>query len=347
MAGTITNLARGATVAPAAQSPFASALATRGASVGPIAAADAAGGDTAISPPPVNPAPATPTPGYVDPKVSSVADRQAQAQAAKPPSSGEAYAYNYLLNKGLSPAMAAGVAGNLYQESAFSDDVLTGKRRGDNGRSAYAAQWQGQRLRNLEEFARSRGETIPSLDTQLDFVLEEAQPGSRYADAGAVKAFKLGANAQSPIQAADLFRDYYERPSADDRASRRKHAARIAGIPVDEGFVAQGTKPASVLDRVLGVGQSAATSPYTGFVSSAEPQSEAGQTAPSPRRSRLYIQPTNEQAQVAQTQPGQTITGVGSQQVAEALQRVMGSQSALDQRRLNRKQALSSRLRKA
>lgn len=138
----------------------------------------------------------------------------------------ESYAFNYYTKKGLNPAAAAGIVGNMYQESAFRDDVLSGHRMGDNGASGYAAQWQGPRLRNLRAFAAKRGESNPSFNTQLDFALEEMDPASPYADSIAAQNRNAILNAADPQSAALAFRNYFERPSAPDHASRVKYAQR-------------------------------------------------------------------------------------------------------------------------
>lgn len=154
----------------------------------------------------------------------------------------EGYAYNYYLKKGISPHASAGIVGNMTQESAWRDDVLSGHRRGDGGASGFAAQWQGPRLRNLMAFARSRGESNPSLDTQLDFALEEMNPASPYADSISAANRDRILNAQSPREAALAFRNYFERPSAADHNNRVSYAERVAGR-LDPNFVALGPQP--------------------------------------------------------------------------------------------------------
>lgn len=174
-----------------------------------------------------SPVSAAPTPqvtrgGYLSPPATPGA-AVAQTRQNRPPNQNEAFAYRYLMGKNLSSNAAAGIVGNLAQESSFADDVLSGRRRGDKGASGFAAQWQGQRLRNLQAYSRT---PTPSLPQQLDFIFEEANPKSPYFDAGAARAMSLIQNAQSPAQAADIFRDHFERPLADDRASRRAFAQR-------------------------------------------------------------------------------------------------------------------------
>jgi hypothetical protein len=152
-------------------------------------------------------------------------------------------AYNYYRSKGLSHAAAAGWAGNFMQESGGAADVLSGRRRGDNGASAYAAQWQGPRLRNLEAFAKERGHPKPTLEDQFDFALEEGNPDSPYRDdVWAANAHKLTA-ARTPEEATAIIRQFFERPSANDLHKRVAFAQQA----VDEGDYPAATATAGAL----------------------------------------------------------------------------------------------------
>lgn len=79
------------------------------------------------------------------------------------------YIYDRLTKEhGIAPIQAIGIVANLTQESALNYDAL-----GDNGRSYGIQQWQGDRRKNLFEFARKRGRDEPALDDQVDFLVEE------------------------------------------------------------------------------------------------------------------------------------------------------------------------------
>lgn len=79
------------------------------------------------------------------------------------------YIYDRLTKEhGIAPIQAIGIVANLTQESALDYDAL-----GDNGRSYGIQQWQGDRRRNLFEFAKKRGRDEPALDDQVDFLVEE------------------------------------------------------------------------------------------------------------------------------------------------------------------------------
>lgn len=79
------------------------------------------------------------------------------------------YIYDRLTKEhGIAPIQAIGIVANLTQESALDYDAL-----GDNGRSYGIQQWQGDRRKNLFEFAKKRGRDEPALDDQIDFLVEE------------------------------------------------------------------------------------------------------------------------------------------------------------------------------
>lgn len=64
-----------------------------------------------------------------------------------------ALVYNYFLNKGMTPAQAAGIAGNLMVESYANIDPSAYNPEG-GGKGAYGiAQWRGPRLQGLLDFA--------------------------------------------------------------------------------------------------------------------------------------------------------------------------------------------------
>ena len=122
-------------------------------------------------------------------------------------------AYKHFRSKGLSHAAAAGIVGNLMVESGGAADVLSGYRLGDQGTAGYAAQWREGRLINLKKFAQSRGHEKPTIEDQLDFVMEEGNAKSPYAEQGAVKAFQLLGTAKTVEEATKFFMDNFERPN--------------------------------------------------------------------------------------------------------------------------------------
>jgi hypothetical protein len=121
------------------------------------------------------------------------------------------YAYRYLQDKyKLQPFQAAGVVGNLMQESTFN----TGARNAGDGRdgsdSIGIGQWNGQRAKNLRAFG---GDNFGNLDTQLDFVMHEMTGTDGKNGAGSeAYAWKQLQNAQD-VHGATSAMISFERPS--------------------------------------------------------------------------------------------------------------------------------------
>lgn len=111
--------------------------------------------------------------------------------------------YNYLISKGLPEHVAAGIVGNLIQESSLNLNAL-----GDKGTAYGLAQWRGDRLRNLKD---------RSLKGQLDYLLLEAE------QRGDLQRLL---NSRTPEDAAYLFAKHYERPKTIDQ-SRINNARRL------------------------------------------------------------------------------------------------------------------------
>lgn len=143
-------------------------------------------------------------------------------------------AMRYYTSKGVSPVVAAGIVGQISQESGWDPAVFSGTRRGDRGTAGFAGQWRGSRQENLIRYAQSRGHDTPTPEDQLDFYIEEGKMGT---DAGARMALERVQSARTPEEAAQIFMTHYERPNPQyANAKGRMAAARAA---YDE-FVASG-----------------------------------------------------------------------------------------------------------
>lgn len=99
----------------------------------------------------------------------------AAAPVAAKPGGRVGQAMAYFQKLGYAEHQAAGIVGNLMQESAFADDVISGRRLGDKGTSFGIAQWRKERLANLRSFARARGTGPGDFETQLAFIHHELQ----------------------------------------------------------------------------------------------------------------------------------------------------------------------------
>lgn len=108
-------------------------------------------------------------------------------------------AFAYLIKKGLNPAQAAGIVGNLWQESGLNPNA-NNPSEGAMG----IAQWEGGRRTNLYAFANQVGTPANDFNTQLDFLWYELT-GSESASLSDLK------QTNTPGSAAATFAANYER----------------------------------------------------------------------------------------------------------------------------------------
>lgn len=128
-------------------------------------------------------------------------------------------AFNYFLGPqlNLSPEGAAGLLGNLQQESG-----LTLNTRADNGSHRGIAQWDtapGGRWANLE--TQEHGKDLYDIATQLDFIRYELTEGGYESVYGKLK------NASSTDEAAKVVFDDYEKPGDSTLPTRQTNAKKI------------------------------------------------------------------------------------------------------------------------
>ena len=112
------------------------------------------------------------------------------------------YAKDYLVGKGLPTHVAAGIVGNLVKESNLNPNI---SEKGNTGNGRGIAQWDVRnRWKDLQNFASKDGRNYADVDTQLDFLLHEAnQRGD----------LQKTMQAKTPEEAAMIFGKTYERPN--------------------------------------------------------------------------------------------------------------------------------------
>lgn len=125
--------------------------------------------------------------------INSVADENATGERSK-------YIQQKLMSMGFTASAAAGVVGNLVQESGLRTDAI-----GDNGTSGGLAQWHNERWEALKRFAAARGKDWTDLDTQIEFLAEEMR--TSYAD-----TYAKMQSAELPEIAGKIMTDEYEIP---------------------------------------------------------------------------------------------------------------------------------------
>lgn len=142
--------------------------------------------------------------------INAAADENATGERSK-------YIQQKLMSMGFTASAAAGVVGNLIQESGLRTDAI-----GDNGTSGGLAQWHNERLDALKRFAAARGKDWTDLDTQIEFLAEEMR--TSYAD-----TYAKMQSAELPEIAGQIMTDEYEIPDpASANYSQRRANARAA-----------------------------------------------------------------------------------------------------------------------
>lgn len=111
--------------------------------------------------------------------------------------------YNRLRQNGFTDSEAAGITGNIAQESMFDTEALSKDGYNSHG----LVQWTGDRKAHLEQFARENGLNPKDWRTQVDFISEEMNTTER----AAFEALRKNPNI-TPEEAARIVREQYERP---------------------------------------------------------------------------------------------------------------------------------------
>jgi hypothetical protein len=110
-------------------------------------------------------------------------------------------AMGLLQGLGYQPHQAAGIVGNLMQESHVNPVGPSG----DHGTAHGIAQWRGSRWTNMLNYAAHTGGNPNSLATQIGFLDHELK--TQYP-----RAYNALMNSHSPEEAAGMFGLHYERP---------------------------------------------------------------------------------------------------------------------------------------
>lgn len=149
--------------------------------------------------------------------INAAADENVTGERSK-------YIQQKLMSMGFSASAAAGVVGNLVQESGLRTDAI-----GDNGTSGGLAQWHNERLDALKRFAAARGKKWTDLDTQIEFLAEEMR--TSYAD-----TYAKMQSAELPEIAGQIMTDEYEIPDpASANYAQRQANARAAYEAMQSG----------------------------------------------------------------------------------------------------------------
>ena len=161
--------------------------------------------------------------------------------------SAEYITWNFLRRNGFSEHAAAGVMGNIQQESSFDIGSKDGDTNGGTGAHGLF-QWQGDRYKELVQFAGDRGSSWDNLETQLLYFMQEFG-GYDYwfkntqATYNSVSEFKSSTNY---IDATTSFELAFERASTPLMEKRIAYAKdfleAFTGTAVDDDAIAKASK---------------------------------------------------------------------------------------------------------
>jgi hypothetical protein len=112
-----------------------------------------------------------------------------------------------LVAQGLTPIAAAGVVGNLQQESSLNPGAPGGG----------LAQWIGSRYDDLVSYASAHGLSPASASAQIGYLISDLT-GNYASTLSAMNA------ASTPAEAAAIFSNEYERPGTPDLSNRQNYA---------------------------------------------------------------------------------------------------------------------------
>lgn len=140
-------------------------------------------------------------------EISNITESRPSNNLSTVPNNPGQYAFEYLQQKhGLPPYLAAGIVGNIEQESAFNPNAL-----GDNRTSYGLIQWHGKRRDRLFNWANQNGRDPRQFETQLDYIV--------YENFNVLQ--DIAKSTKTSTTAANGFRDRVERPkNKDDRRAR-------------------------------------------------------------------------------------------------------------------------------
>ncbi len=136
---------------------------------------------------------------------------------ASPKSNRVGYVFGRLLALGYEPHVAAGLVGNLMQESG---PTLMTRAVGDGGNSIGMGQWNGPRRRALIAFAARRGTDPADLDTQIAFLDWELKNTE-------AAAFARISQARTAAEAAEIASAEFWRPGIPHLARRAGYARQV------------------------------------------------------------------------------------------------------------------------
>lgn len=152
-------------------------------------------------------------------------------------------AMQYLMRSGFTQAQAAGIVGNLTQESSMRAGAI-----GPDGKHFGIAQWGGSRITDFNNYAKSQGWGVDlqhsTLPEQLQFLVYELHHSKK-------KAYQALLKTVDPSMAALVFDELFEVPGSQDHSlSARLSYARQINSAYPGARAAQAGKAANHTNTV-------------------------------------------------------------------------------------------------
>lgn len=172
---------------------------------------------------------------------AAAGDPSAPNPANTPPGSqseAERRAFDYFVSEGYTPAQAAGIVGNLVRESNLNPNAINPNDAGYGRDSIGLAQWNRERLTNLQGFAATQGTNYRDFDTQLKFINHELRGSGANGGGSERSAYNRLVQTNTPGASAVAFTSYerfrgWELGSQSrETQNRAAEATRILGSNV-------------------------------------------------------------------------------------------------------------------
>lgn len=138
--------------------------------------------------------------------------------------------YNRYRQDGLTDAEAAGMTGNIAQESDFNTGAVSGDGYGTKG----LIQWDGDRYARFEKWCEDNGRDPSDWRAQVDYSVEEMKT----TEPDALRRMRERGDDLTPEEAARIIREDYERPDPDQANDARR--MDVARRVYDQGGKRQG-----------------------------------------------------------------------------------------------------------
>ena len=209
-------------------------------------------------------------------------------------------AMQFFTAKGWTKEQAAGIVGNLKIESGnFSSEVISGRRRGDNGKAVGVAQWHPDRQARFK-YLFGKDITGSTFKEQLEFVNWELNNTEK--NAGAM----LG-QARNAAEAAAIFDKFYERSSGTARSQRMMAAQNYAGEKIQTASLVEASGAGAGFGGSNGLG-TALKSKETAALSTAMGQTQSTAAVSSAAATRDSVGMTPPAVSPASTTPNNVIS---------------------------------------